>query len=316
MKKARILLATLVIVGIGSFGLSSCSGERYTFYDPQPIPEYKIPNDEINIALVLGGGGSRGIAHLGVLSVLEEENIPIDLIVGTSAGSVVGAMYADSLTTKPIVANYKEKTRKHLLDFDVMNLRYGIYKGEAFRNFLEQSLSVTHFHQLKIPTIVVATDLISGEEIAFGSGEIAPVVHASCALPYFFHPVEIYGRPFVDGGVTNPIPVSVAKRHNPRLTVAVDVTQSLPRDLPTNLVGIAKRSAEICFQKINTMCLNQADVIITPDVKSIDTFEDKAFEELYQAGREAGRAALPQIRAHLEGSRQAKQVTLHLEGSH
>ena len=299
-KRLLIILFLMGLVALAPFGLTSCRSARYAYYDPKPIPTYTLPKEKIEIALVLGGGGSRGIAHLGVLSVFEEEGIPIDLIVGTSAGSVVGAMYADTLTTKPIIENYRSKKRKHLLDFNVLNLRYGIYKGEAFRNFLEQSMTAKTFDDLKIPVIVVATDLISGEEISFGSGELAPVLHASCALPYFFHPVEIYGRPFVDGGVTNPVPVSVAKRHQPRLTIAVDVTQSLPRDLPNNLVGIAKRSAEICFQKINRLCLEEADIVITPDVKGIGTFEDKAFEELYQAGRAAGKEAVQEIRDYLK----------------
>lgn len=287
-------LTSLVLL----FFFCACS-TRYSAYRPEPIPEYKFKGDFPTVAVCLGGGGSRGIAHLGVLYEFEKAGIPIDLIVGTSAGSVIGASYADNPSVENLIPRFKVQRKTHLLDIDMFNMRYGIYKGIAFQKFLVDSLSVNRFEDLKIPCLVVATDMISGEEICFGSGPLAPAIHASCAVPYYFQPVELYGRYLIDGGVTNPVPVSVAKRHNAKLIIAVDITFSLPETLPGNLIGIAKRSMEICFQKINQMCLQQADVIICPDVKKIGMFEDEAFQELFEAGRQAARAALPQIQEKL-----------------
>ncbi|MDN3505183.1 MAG: patatin-like phospholipase family protein [Rhabdochlamydiaceae bacterium] len=308
MNKCRIGLGFVITISAAMLLFSSCQRTKYTTYDPMPIPSYHIDGEKIRLALVLGSGGSRGIAHLGVLSVFEENNIPIDLIVGTSAGSVIAALYADQQSVMKIVPKLQVKNKKMLLDMDMLNLRYGIYKGIAFKQFLGASLEAKTFEELKIPCIVVATDLVSGEEIAFGSGELVPVLHASCALPYFFHPVEIYGRVFVDGGVTNPIPVSVAKRQNPKMIVAVDITQALPKELPTNLLGVARRSMEICFQKINGMCMEDADIIIIPDVKHIDTFEDQSFSQLFEAGRVAAQAAIPAIKKQLNSLHQKKMI--------
>ena len=279
----------------------SCS-TRYVAYDPQPIPEYKLSDKPIVVALCLGAGGSRGIAHLGVLYELEKAGIPIDLIVGASAGSVIGASYADHPHVEDLIPKFKSQRKDRLLDMDMLNLRYGIYKGAAFQNFLIESLNATHFEDLQIPCLVVATDMISGEELCFGSGPLAPVIHASCAIPYFFHPVEAYGRYLIDGGVTNPIPVSIAKKHGAQVIIAVDITFSLPKALPTNLLGIAKRSMEICFHKVNRLCLENADVVITPDVKTIGVFEDEAFDLLFEAGRASAREALPEIQRLLEKS--------------
>jgi NTE family protein len=273
---------------------------RYAAYSPEPVPEYSLPKEPIRLALCLGSGGSRGIAHLGVLYELEKANIPIDLIVGCSAGSVIGASYADHPHVEDLIPKFKQQKKDHLLDMDMLNMRYGIYKGSAFQNFLMNHLKSTCFEELKIPCLVVATDMISGEELCFGSGPLAPIIHASCAIPYYFHPVEIYGRYLIDGGVTNPVPTSIAKKHGAGLIIAVDITFALPTNLPTNLLGIAKRSMEICFHKVNKLCLEQADIVITPDIKTIGVFEDQAFDLLFEAGRASAREAIPEIQSRLD----------------
>lgn len=297
--KRRFVWLLLMSSFILSFFVTSCGHSRYRHYNPEPIPTYVPRNDEVRVALVLGSGGARGIAHLGVLSAFEEANIPVDLLVGASAGSVIAAMYANNPKVEELIPKLKSQNKKMLLDMDMLNLRYGIYKGVAFRAFLAESMSVKTFEELQIPCIIVATDLISGEQIAFGSGEIVPCMHASCALPYFFHPVELYGRILVDGGVTNPVPVSIAKEYNPEMIIAVDITGALPKELPTNLLGVARRSIEICFQRMNGLCTADADVVITPAVKEIDTFEDKAFDQLFEAGKAAANEAIPEIKKRL-----------------
>lgn len=275
---------------------SGCQPSHYHFdHIREPIPEIVFNKKEIGVALVLGGGGARGMFHVGVLEVLQEAHIPIDLIVGCSAGSVVGALYADCPNGKHVKDLLICLKRKDLLEINLFSCRYGISKGKFLTRFLAKHLCAKNFEELQIPFIAVATDLDAGEVVALGSGPIIPAVHASCAVPFFFEPVKKYGRVLVDGGVLDPNPVRTAKKYAPKIIIAVDLAELLPVTKPNSLFGIATRSAEIIHLNISRSCLQGADIIIRPSLEPIGMFDDTRTRDLYEDGKRAAEKVLFEI---------------------
>lgn len=298
VSKTLAILVALVLC-------SACSSIR--------LPHINIPMSEpkpvkygpIRLALILGGGGARGLAHVGVLEVLEENNIPIDLIVGCSAGSMVGALYADKVSATEVRDALLHLKRKDLLDTSFWNALQSPWRlkapiqGYLFQHFLHKNLSVEDFCDLKIPFIAVATDLTTGEIIALRSGPIVPAVRASCALPPFFNPVTLYGRTMLDGGVVDPVPVDVAKQFNPALTVAVELTMPLHDEIPRNMFSLTNRCLHICYVRLSRLNTREADIVITPDLDGSGLFEDRRNYFLYNAGRKAALKMLPEIKKRL-----------------
>jgi NTE family protein len=252
--------------------------------------------ENIRVALVLGSGGIRGAAHVGVLEEFENAGIRFDVIVGCSAGSVAGALYADCPNSEYIKeAVFKLRTNS-LLDIDLWHCRYGISQGRTMRKLLNHYLCADYFEQLQIPLIVVASDLNSGELVPIGNGHLIKAVQASCSIPFIFIPVEHHGRILVDGGVIDPVPVRVARDLGAEVVIAVDLCELLPTTFPTNLFQVAKRSAEIAFMWQNESCNHDADIIIRPSMCDIGIFNDKMKYEIYEAGKAAARDAIPRIR--------------------
>jgi NTE family protein len=268
---------------------------RYSYLEnPPPVPTC-FSAKPIRLALVLGGGGARGMAHVGVLEEFEKAGIPIDLIVGCSAGSIVGSLYADcphALYVKKILEPLK---KWDILDIDLLSARYGFVQGRSLRRFLRYHLKSRCFSDLQIPLYVVATDLYAGELISIGTGPIIPAVHASAAVPFVFSPVLLEGRVLVDGGVADPIPVTTAKQLGADLIVAVDLSQLLPKTCPTNLFQVVSRSAEIKFLLQSESCLEGADIVIRPELGDLGLFDDRNNQLSYEAGRKAAREAIPKI---------------------
>lgn len=254
-----------------------------------------MPPDCVRLALVLGGGGAKGIAHVGVLAEFEDHAIPIDVIVGCSAGSIVGALYCDCQCSSRVQHLLKPLKAWDILDINLWYCRYGLVKGGSLRKFLKRHLSCTQFEELQIPLYIVATDVIAGELVAFNSGPIIPAVHASAAVPFVFSPVYFHQRWLVDGGVADPIPVKTAKKTGAKIIVAVDLSGLLPKTCPTNLFGVATRSAEIKFLLQSESCLTGADVVIRPELGDMGLFDDRHPQHVYEAGRRAAREAIPKI---------------------
>ncbi len=266
--------------------------------DPLPPPCICVP-ERIRVALVLGSGGVRGMAHVGVIEVLEEAGIPIDVIVGCSAGSIVGALYADNPCAQKLKKSVSQLKSNYLLDFDIWNCRYGLCQGKTMRAVLDKNLQAETFEELQIPLIVVASDLHSTELVTLASGDLVKAVEASCAIPFVFVPVEIDGRILVDGGTINPNPVWVALDLEPEMIIAVDLCEVLAPTFPTNLFSVFWRSAEIAFMWQNEGNTREADIVIRPQMCNVGAFNDQAKEKLYYAGRQAAEEALPAIREAL-----------------
>lgn len=263
--------------------------------EPPPPPCFKVP-EKIRIALVLGSGGVRGMAHVGVLEELVNAGIEFDVIIGCSAGSIVGALYADSLNVCYVKDAVKNLKTDQVLDINIWDCRFGLSQGKAMLRLLDDRLEARTFDELKMPFIAVATDLNSGELVPIGSGDVVKAVRASSSIPLVFVPVEMHGRVLVDGGVINPVPVNVARQLGAELVIAVDLCELLPKTFPTNLFSVATRSTEIAFMWQNTVCVRNSDVNIRPKMCEVGTFNDNAKMELYEAGREAAREAIPRLK--------------------
>lgn len=252
--------------------LTACAGPRIFVTPPQTIPqERKIEN--VNIALALGGGGSRGIAHLGVLDVLERNGIPIDLIVGTSAGSIIGAFYADYQDSKLLHSTLINLKKWDILDLSIWDsiqfftdIRAPI-QGYYLEEFIVKNMTVNNIEELKIPFVAVATDLHTEKPFRISTGPIATAVHASSAAPPVFSPVKAYGKLLVDGGVVEPVPVNTARLHSPKVVIAVDIS-TLGKDYTgLTMYDMTMKSLHISYYTLSTLQSKSADVLIHPNTE-------------------------------------------------
>jgi NTE family protein len=292
-----------------------CCPQHYHPCDnPMPLPDCPVVPQPVRLALILGGGGSKGLAHVGVLEELEQANIPINLVVGCSAGSIIGAMYCDCPCTQHLKSTFLKLNTNKFVDFDLWNARYGLCQGRSLRRFLDEHLVANNFEELKLPFYLVATDLYSSELVILGGGPLVPAIEASCSIPFIFVPVELHGRTLVDGGVIDPVPVRVAKHFNAEVTIAVDLRGLLPHTFPTNLFAVASRSAEITLLWQSECCIKDADVVIRPNLQGVGTFCKNMNEYIYQAGKIAAREAIPQILACLEKKAAEKRQQCEFEG--
>ncbi len=286
--------------------LSACAGPKIARVEPPAVmpPPREIEN--VQVALVLGGGGAKGIAHLGVLEVLERHNIPLDLIVGTSAGSVVGAMYADYRDSKLLFDNLIKLQKWDLLDFSFLDTLYFFsdlrapIQGYYMEDFVIKNLTVHNMEDLSIPFVAVATDLENESAFSISSGPIATAVHASSAIPPFFRPVQAYGKLLVDGGVIEPVPVFSALKYNPKMIIAVDISTSGREYVKPNMWDVTLRSMYISYYKLSQWQSHQADILIHPDCTGVGLFDDEHKQHLYNLGRNAAEKLIPEIVAKMK----------------
>lgn len=273
----------------------ACTHREPTSHTPQPIPSYDFSKKPIKMALVLGGGDSKGLAHVGVIHELEKAGITPDLIVGCSSGALVGALYADQPDSNRIKEILLPLKRSHLLDFSFFGAQFGVVKGALLERFLKKNLSVETFEDLTIPLVVVATDLITGELVELGAGSLPLALKASAAFPGIFKPVSYLGRFLVDGGALNPVPVNVAKKCGAQVVVAVDIGEKLSSKNPSHLFGVIRRSIDISYSELSRLSAKEADLLITLNFCDIGMFNDAHNEEIYNAGRKAGKKAAFEI---------------------
>lgn len=257
------------------------------------------PEKPVRIALVLGGGGSKGLAHLGAIQELEAAGIRPDLIIGCSAGSIVGAFYADNPLVHGMERLFLKLKRKDLLDPTLFQVRYGFVEGKALQDFLKKNLRAQTFKDLQIPLIVIATDLFTGETVELWEGDIPTAVNASSAFPGIFKPILLHNRYLIDGGAASPIPVEIAKKYGAEIIIAIDVSEKLPTSTPYHLLGIAKRSMEIAYQKFVDQSLEKADIAIKMNFQDVGMFSDHLNREMYETGRIKTRAMIPKIQKKL-----------------
>jgi len=285
----------LALLFLASLGCASAPVAPIAPAPPGPPVSPPMPR----VALVLGGGAARGFAHVGVIRVLEQERIPIDLVVGTSVGSLIGALYAQKRDVFELEWTAFALTREDLLDTGVLNavMGMGLAKGERLEKFVESKVQVKNIEGLQVPFVAVATDLNWGTRVVIDQGSVSRAVHASSAIPGLFEPVNHLGKVLVDGGVVDNIPISVARERGADLVVAVDIGEQVGNANIRNLVDVLLQAANIMFALNAEHSKQGADVLITPDVGGVAMLDFSQKKRCMQAGMDAARAAAPRIRA-------------------
>ncbi len=255
---------------------------------PRPAP--RPPR----IGLALGGGAARGFAHIGVLQVLEEQGIKPDLVVGTSAGSLVAALYAAGKTPTELQSMAMTLDESSITDW-VFPGR-SLLKGEALARFIRTQTAGKQIEGMRLPLGIVAADLQSGAPILFRKGDPGTAVRASSAVPAVFEPVRINGREYIDGGAVSPIPVRFARQMGADVVIAVDIS-AIPQGQST------RRAVDILLQTFNIMGhaisqheLAEADVVMRPKLEGIGSADFSARRLSILAGREAALMVLPQLK--------------------
>ena len=263
----------------------------------QQVPQGPPPKPRI--ALVLGGGAARGFAHVGVIRVLEQEKIPIDMVVGTSVGSLIGAIYAADLSSFDLEWTAFQLEKDDLFDFGVMNAitGMGFARGDKLEAWVKGHIKTTDIENLKLPFAAVATDLNWGYKVVLDHGSVARAIRASAAIPGVFQPVQHQGKILVDGGVVDNIPISVAKARGADIVIAVDISGNLGNTNITNLLGVSLQATNIMFALNVEHSKKDADILITPagigDIGMLDFTQKK---RCMQAGIESTKNAMPAIR--------------------
>ncbi|KQY88482.1 esterase [Pelomonas sp. Root1444] len=261
---------------------------------PDPIAVVKPPPKPPRIGLALGGGAARGFAHIGVIQVLEENGIKVDLVAGTSAGSLVAALYASGKGGKEMQTLAEGMDEGGITDWS-FPLR-GLIRGEALARFIRDKTGGKGIEQMALPLGIVATDLSDGSAILFRSGDTGTAVRASSAVPAVFQPVRIGQREYVDGGLVSPVPVRFAREMGAQLVIAVDITSPPEKDPPGDAFRMLMQTFAIMGRSINTFELREADAVIRPRLDGVSSADFTARRRAIQAGRDAAQAMLPLLR--------------------
>ncbi|WP_111858353.1 patatin-like phospholipase family protein [Acinetobacter sp. CFCC 10889] len=269
----------------------------YKFKDSQKKPV---------IALVLGSGGARGYAHIGVIEILEQQGIKPDFIVGTSAGSIVGSLYASGKSA--------EELREIALNLKVKDVREfkigmkGFFDGQKVEDYINTQVGQQPLEQMKIPMYVVATELKNGQKVVFNYGNTGQAVRASVSIPSMFIPTEINGLEYVDGGLVSPVPVDVARDLGADIVIAVNILAQPLYTETTNMWGLFNQNINIMQSHLAAEELKNADIVIQPDLREkAHIFDVKTREYTMQVGRDATSERLNDIKTVLNIKKKAVQ---------
>ena len=287
-------LAALLMV------LAACTTVKPPEVVVQPeVPQAPAPRKVPKLGLALGGGAARGFAHIGVIQVLEENGIKPDMVVGTSAGSVVAAFYASGKTGAQLQWLADSMDESQLTDWTVPFMSRGMLRGEALGRYINTQLNGAKIEDLKIPLGIVATDLQTGDGILFRRGDIATAVRASSAVPSVFEPVRIGNNDYVDGGLVSPVPVLYARQMGADIVIAVDIS-SRPEDAKTtDMLKVLLQTFSIMGKSISQLEMAQAEVVVRPAMSDVGSTEFAARKKSIEAGRAAMKLALPALKAAL-----------------
>ena len=279
--------------------LAGCAGPG----GPAPVSPEVAPalsKRAPRIGLALGGGAAKGFAHVGVIAVLEEAGLRPDYLVGTSAGSLVAALYASGKTSAELQKTAMSMEEATIADWMLPLVGRGVFRGDALGRFVNDAVGGRLIEDMRIPLGVVATDLGSGQAVLFQRGDTGTAVRASSAVPAVFVPVKINGRDYVDGGLVAPVPVRYARQMGAELVIAVDISTA-PEDSPTkDTLQILLQTFSIMGKSINQHELREADIVVRPSLVGLKSADFSARQRAIDAGRAAMLAALPALRARLQ----------------
>jgi len=262
-----------------------------------PIVMPKLPPRLPRIGLALGGGAARGFAHIGVIQVLEENGIRPDLVAGTSAGSLVAAMYASG-KSGPEMANLALAMDEGAITDWAFPTR-GLIRGEALARYVREQTGGKNIEQMRLPLGIVATDLDSGAAILFQRGDTGVAVRASSAVPAVFQPVRIGAREYVDGGLVSPVPVRFARQMGAELVIAVDISSPPDGAVTSDVMKMLLQTFAIMGRSISSFELREADIVLRPSLVGVGSADFTARKRAIQAGRDAATVALQALRARI-----------------
>lgn len=283
-----VLLAALLTV-------ASCAHKEVISPVTSLPPSTPPAPQAVKVALVLGAGASKGFAHIGVLKILEANRIPVHLIVGTSAGSFVGGLYAYGYDAYQLQKLAFSIEKADIVDLTVPD--NGFIKGEKLEEYVNKAVRNTPLENMRIPFHAVATDIQSGEEFVFGKGNMGQAVRASCSIPGIFRPVRVAGRTYVDGGIVSPVAVDAARKLGADVVIAVDISADHAEAPPESTVETLLQSIGIMYEKLASLQLSRADVVIRPKVGRIGASNFSKRHEAILEGEKAAQEALTLIRS-------------------
>jgi NTE family protein len=271
-----------------------------------PVAVQPKPPAQVKIALVLGGGAARGFAHIGVIKALESQGIYPDIVVGTSAGSVVGALYAAGNNGFALQKLALEIDEAAISDWSVpfFAKSSGVLKGDALQSYVNKAVHNTPIEKLKIPFAAVATDINSGLPVLFQRGNTGLAVRASSAVPSVFQPVKIGDHFYVDGGLVAPVPVHFARDMGADFIIAVNISVQPDVQLASSSVDVLLQTFAIMGQSINRFELKDADIVIRPSLGNMKGNDFNGRNLAILAGEQAAMALMPEIKRKIQLKRE------------
>ena len=288
---------------LGALVLSACgTATQVPVAEPVAIPSPQPPmteRREVKLGLALGGGAARGFAHVGVIQVLEEAGLSPSYVVGTSAGSLVAALYASGKNTAELAKVAETMQEADITDWMLPILNRGALRGEALARYVNTQVGGRNLEQMKIPVGIVATDLGSGEVITFRRGNTGTAVRASSAVPAVFQPVRIGDREYVDGGLVAPVPVRQTREMGANFVIAVDISSDPDGNPSADTFQILLQTFTIMGKSINSLALKDANVVVRPALSGVKSADFGARMRSIEAGRVAMQAMLPTLKAKM-----------------
>jgi NTE family protein len=251
------------------------------------------------IGLALGGGAARGFAHVGVIQVLEENGIRPVLVTGTSAGSLVAAIYASGKNGAQLQRVAETMEEAAIADWTLPIFSRGMLRGEALARYVNTQVGSRLIEDMPMPLGIIATDLNTGKDVIFQRGDTGTAVRASSAVPAVFQPVKISGREYVDGGLVSPVPVGAARKMGADFVIAVDISSPPEGSLTGGTLEILLQTFSIMGKSINSFELRDADVVVRPALQGIASADFSARKRSIEAGRQAMLRAIPELKAAL-----------------
>lgn len=299
------------LIACAALLLSAC-GSTSTQPPATPVAEKAAPPAparKVKIGLALGGGAARGFAHIGVIKALEAQGIVPDVVVGTSAGSVVGSLYASGLNGFALQKTALAMDEATISDWalPLFGSSTGVLKGEALQSYVNKAVGNVPIEGLKRRFGAVATDLKTGQPILFNKGNTGMAVRASSAVPSVFQPVKIGAKSYVDGGLVAPVPVKFTRQMGAEFIIAVNISSATEGAATASSLDVLMQTFSIMGQRLNHFELKEADVVITPNLGNMGSADFSNRNLAILAGEQAAAAVMPQLKAKLKAKQQAPQ---------
>ena len=298
-RSRQLLRRGLWLLVLPAWLLAGCASPPVEQAPVASVPAASAVKKPLKIGLALGGGAARGFAHVGVIAVLEEAGLRPQLVVGTSAGSLVAALYASGKSSAQLQQTALNMEEVAITDWMLPIFGRGMFRGEALARYVNDLVAGRLIENMSIPLGIVATDLNSGQAVLFQRGDTGTAVRASSAVPAVFVPVKVNGHEYVDGGLVSPVPVRFARQMGAELVIAVDIS-SPPEGNPSDgTLQILLQTFAIMGKSINQYELKDADIVVRPSLAGLKSADFSARQRAIDSGRAAMLAALPALKARL-----------------